>query len=208
MKPILICIAGGTASGKTTVVQKVKAMFSNEDLSVIETDNYYKDLSHLSLEDRKKVNYDHPNSVDLDLVYKHLCMLLAGKYINMPVYDFKEHNRVNNKYITLKPTKIILFEGIFALYDERIRNLASIKLFVESDSDIRFIRRLTRDIKERGRSMEEVIKQYLATVKPSYDVFIAPTKRYADIIIPNDFSHEVAVDFIAARLKDLARKEE
>lgn len=206
MKPILICVAGGTASGKTTVVEKVKSMFSNMELSVLETDSYYKDSSHLTMEERKKVNYDHPNSIDMDLIYQQLCDLLNGKEVYVPVYDFKQHNRVKDAYTLVKPTGIVLFEGIFALYDERIRNIASIKLFVESDADIRFIRRLIRDMNERGRSMDGVIEQYLATVKPSYDTFIAPTKRYADLIIPNDFSHDVAVEFIGSRLKEIARR--
>lgn len=203
MKPILICIAGGTASGKTTVVSKVKNILPKEELSVLETDNYYKDLTHLTIEERKLVNYDHPNSVDLDLVYEHLCDLLDGKEIKMPVYDFTVHNRAKDQYTVVKPTKVILFEGIFALYDERIRDLASIKIFVESDADVRFIRRLIRDINQRGRTVDGVIKQYLTTVKPSYDTFIHPTRKHADLIIPNDFSHEVAVDFIASKLKEI-----
>lgn len=206
MKPILICIAGGTASGKTTVVQKIKELIPKEELTIIETDSYYNDLSHLSMEERKSVNYDHPNSIDLDLVYKHLYSLKQGKSVLIPVYDFKKHNRVPNETVLTQPTQIIIFEGIFALYDEKIRDLASIKLYVESDADIRFIRRLSRDMKERGRTMEEVIHQYLATVKPSYDIFIAPTKKYADLIIPNDFSHDVAVDFIVTKLKELTRR--
>ena len=202
MQPILIVIAGGSASGKTTVVEKITASLNSNEVTVIKHDDYYKDLSHLSIEERKKVNFDHPDSLDNDLFFNQLSTLLTGGTINKPTYDFVVHNR-SNVTETINPTKIIVTEGILVLEDERIRNLANIKIFVESDDDIRFIRRLVRDTKERGRSIESVINQYLTTVKPMYYSFVKPTKRYADIIIPNDNTHDVAVNCIVRMIKDM-----
>ena len=202
MKPILIAVAGGSASGKTTVVKKIINKLNNKDITVITHDDYYKDLSHLSLEDRKKVNFDHPASLDNDLFVAHLSDLLSGKSIDKPTYDFVVHNR-SEKTEQVHPTRIIMIEGIMVLEDPRVRDLATIKLFVESDDDVRFIRRLVRDTKERGRSIDSVINQYLTTVKPMYYAFIKPTKRYADMIIPNDSDHDVAVDCIARMINDM-----
>lgn len=206
MRPIIINIAGGTASGKTTVVYEISKYVSKDEISVICMDNYYKERNDVSLEDRKKINYDHPNSFDLDLLYKDLKDLREGKTIYCPVYDFTQHNRHAVDTIKVNPTKVIIVEGILSLYDENIRNVSDIKVFVESDPDIRFIRRLKRDIVERGRSMDNVIEQYLTTVKPMHDAFIAPTKRYADIIIPNDINHDVATQVLAAKIKDIVTK--
>lgn len=205
MKPILITIAGGTASGKTTVVDEIISHFNQEEVTVICQDNYYKAHDDISLEERKKINYDHPNSFDMDLLYDDLSKLVSGVAINCPLYDFKEHNRKNNETKYVKPTKVIILEGILALYDKRIRDLSDILIYVESDPDIRFIRRLKRDIKERGRDMDNVIMQYLSTVKPMYDEYIAPTKRFADIIIPNDVKHDVAIEILAAKIKDILK---
>lgn len=202
MKPVLILIAGGSASGKSTVVDKIQNKLNSIYVTVIRHDDYYKDQANVPLEERTKVNYDHPNALDNDLLYEQLNQLLAGNEIECPTYDFKVHTRSNlTKHI--KPTKVIILEGILILEDPRIRDLADIKIFVESDDDIRFIRRLLRDINERGRSMENVIEQYLTTVKPMYYSFIKPTKRYADIIIPNDNKHDVAVDVIVSKIKDI-----
>ena len=206
MKPIIINIAGGTASGKTTVVHEIAKYVDAKDISVICMDNYYKERNDVSLEDRRKINYDHPNSFDLDLLYRDLKDLRDNKTINCPVYDFTVHNRHESKTIEVKPTKVIIVEGILSLYDENIRSVSDIKVFVESDPDIRFIRRLKRDMIERGRSMESVIEQYLTTVKPMHDAFIAPTKRYADIIIPNDINHDVATQVLSAKIKDIVNK--
>lgn len=205
MKPILIAIAGGTASGKTTVVEEIINHFHSEDVAVICQDNYYKALDDLSLEERRRINYDHPNSFDLDLLFEDLSKLMDGRTILSPVYDFKEHNRKKDETISIPATKVIILEGILALYDSRIRNLSDILIYVESDSDIRFIRRLKRDINERGRDLDGVIMQYLSTVKPMYDEYIAPTKRYADIIIPNDTKHDVAIEILAAKIKDILK---
>ena len=202
MKPILIAVAGGSASGKTTVVKKIIQKLNSSDVLVISHDDYYKDLSNLTIEQRAKVNYDHPNALDNDLLVEHLHNLLNNKSILKPKYNFVVHNRSEETELIV-PTKIIIVEGILILEDERVRDLADIKLFVESDDDVRFIRRLMRDTKQRGRSIESVIEQYLTTVKPMYYAFIKPTKRYADMIIPNDNQHDVAVDCIARMINDM-----
>lgn len=202
-KPILICVAGGTASGKTTVVNEIIHHFRVDQISVIYMDNYYKERNDISLEQRKKINYDHPNSFDMDLLHSDLNSLLNHESIDSPVYDFCQHNRNVSEKIRLMPTNVIILEGILALFDEKIRSLSSINIFVESDADIRFIRRLKRDILERGRSMDDVIMQYLETVKPMYDAYVAPTKRFADIIVPNDTKHDVAIEILSSKIKDI-----
>ena len=173
-----------------------------KNVTVIKHDDYYKDLSHLPIEERAKVNFDHPHSLDSNLFVSQLKALLDGKSIEKPTYDFVCHNR-SKVTETINPTKVIVTEGILVLEDERVRDLADIKIFVESDDDIRFIRRLVRDTKERGRSIDSVINQYLNTVKPMYYAFVKPTKRYADIIIPNDNTHDVAVNCIVRMIKDM-----
>ncbi len=205
MKPLLIVVAGGTASGKTTVVEKIYERLNTKDVLVLKFDDYYKDLSNLTEEERTKVNFDHPESLDNDLMYHDLDLLLNGNTIEKPIYDFKTHTR-KKETETVKPAKVIILEGILSLYDKRIRDLADIKIFVECDDDMRFIRRLKRDMEERGRSLDSVINQYLTTVKPMYYEFIKPTKRYADIIIPNDKGHEVAVDIVMAKVKEIINK--
>ena len=204
-KPILILIAGGTASGKTTVVEKIIKSFMKEEVSVICMDNYYKKRDDLTFEERKKINYDHPDALDMELLAKHLSMLMDEKSIDCPVYNFAEHNRDASKTITISPAKVIIMEGILALYDPKIRKMADIQIFVESDADIRFIRRLKRDMEERGRSLDNVIEQYLTTVKPMYEAYVVPTKRFADIIIPNDTKHDIAIDILATKIKDIIR---
>lgn len=205
MESILIIVAGGSASGKTTVVSKLMNSLNANDVAVICEDNYYNDQSALTMEEREKTNYDHPNSFDVDLLYNQLKAVLGGKTIKEPVYDFCIHNRKENEFIEVTPKKVIILEGILALYDERIRSLANIKIFVESDDDIRFIRRLKRDTTTRGRSVEFVIKQYLETVKPMHEAYVAKTKRYADIIIPNDTKHDVALDILLAKINQIIR---
>lgn len=204
MKPILILIAGGTASGKTTVVDKLKAHFSDDDISVVAMDNYYKRRDDISLEERKKINYDHPDAIDMKLLKEHIILLLNNCDVACPIYDFKNHNR-SNSTINIKHSRVIIVEGILALYDSEIRELADIEIFVESEPDIRFIRRLKRDISERGRDVDDVISQYLATVKPMYDSYVAPTKRFADIIIPNDTKHDMAIDILATKIENIIK---
>ena len=202
MRPLIIAIAGGSASGKSTVVKEIVEKLKSVDISVICHDDYYKDQSHLSMEDRVKTNYDHPSSLDNELLVEHLQKLLNGETIEKPIYDFVTHNR-KKETVTLAPTKVIFIEGILVLEEKKIRDLADVKIFVKSDEDIRFIRRLRRDIDERGRSMDAVISQYLATVKPMFNKFVNPSSRHADIIIPNDNKHDVAVEFLVAKIKDI-----
>lgn len=202
MKPIIIAIAGGSASGKSSVVNEIVSNLKSIDITVICHDDYYKDQSHLNMEERIKTNYDHPSSLDNDLFVSHLQALLNNQQINKPEYDFVTHNR-KNETVCIKPTKVIIIEGILVLEEKKIRDLADIKIFVKCDEDIRFIRRLKRDIEERGRSMDNVISQYLTTVKPMFNKYINPSSRHADIIIPNDNKHDVAVDFLIAKIKDI-----
>lgn len=202
MKPVLILIAGGSGSGKTTVVNKILKNFHSNEITVLRHDDYYKDQRYVEIFDRQKVNYDHPDALDNDLLVEQLKKLLNYESVEAPLYDFKLHTRSEEvRYV--EPTKIIILEGILALEDERIRSLADIKIYVESDDDLRFIRRLVRDINERGRSLDSVINQYLTTVKPMYYAFVKPSKRYADIIIPNDNVHDVAVGVIVSKIKDI-----
>ena len=202
MRPLIIAIAGGSASGKSTVVREIVERLKSLDVSIICHDDYYKDQSHLSMEERVKTNYDHPSSLDNDLLVEHLKSLMEGKSIDKPEYDFKTHNRMKET-TRVNPTKVIFVEGILVLEDKRIRDLSDVKIFVKSDEDIRFIRRLKRDIEERGRDLDSVINQYLFTVKPMFNKFVNPSSRYADIIIPNDNKHDVAVDFLVAKIKDI-----
>lgn len=201
-KSVIIAVAGGSASGKTTVVDKIVESFDSQDVTVIKHDDYYKDQSDMSMEERYKVNYDHPFSLDNDLMYQDILRLIKGETITKPTYDFEAHTRST---ITeqIQPTKIIILEGILIMEDERIRDLCDIKLFVEADDDLRFIRRLQRDMELRGRSLDSVIMQYLNTVKPMHFAFVKPTKRYADVIIPNDKDHDVAVDLIITKIKSI-----
>lgn len=204
-KPILILVAGGTASGKTTVVNEIISYFNSNDISVVYMDNYYKRRDDISIEERKKINYDHPNSFDIELLKNDLKDLLSSKTIHSPIYDFKIHNRKEDT-LTIRPSKVIILEGILSMYDNDIRALADIKIFVESEADIRFMRRLKRDMQERGRSLDEVYLQYTQTVKPMHDLYVEPCKRFADIIIPNNDKHDVALGILAAKIKDIIWK--
>lgn len=202
MKPIIIGVSGGSGSGKTTIVDIIMEALGKEDVIVIKHDDYYKDQSDLSYEERVVVNYDHPNSLDNDLFIQHLIALANGEAVDKPVYDFTIHNRTA-KTERIHPAKVIILEGILLLEDERIRDLMNIKVYVETDPDLRFIRRLDRDINERGRTIDQVINQYLETVKPMHYQFIAPSKRHADIMIPNHYKHSVAVDLMITKIKSI-----
>lgn len=204
-KPILICIAGGSASGKTTLVNEISEAFQNKEIVIIKHDDYYKDQSNLTKEERKLTNYDHPSSLENDLLIKHLKMLLNNQAIDKPIYDFVVQNR-KPETEKVNPGRVIILDGILALEDARIRKLASIKVFVECDEDLRLIRRIRRDMIERGREFDGIIDQYLRTVKPMYHSFVSPSKRYADIIIPNDFSHSVATDLLIEKIKSILYK--
>lgn len=192
---LIIGIAGGTGCGKTTVVQQIVEQLPKCEVCIISQDSYYKDLSHLTYEERVGINFDHPNSIDFDLLAKHLKSLRQGKSIEQPVYSFKEHNRTG-KTITTEPTRVVIIEGILIFTHPEIRELLDIKIFVHADSDERLIRRLKRDISERGRDLEEVLNRYQSTLKPMHQQFIEPTKEYADIIIPTNRYNTVAVDVI------------
>lgn len=198
---LIIGIAGGTGSGKTTVVKQIIEELKNEEVDVISQDSYYMDTSHLSFEDRKKINFDHPKSIDFDLLVKHLKELKAGKNIQQPVYSFKEHNRTGET-VEIHPRKVIIVEGILILTHQDIRDMFDIKIYVHADSDERLIRRLKRDISERGRDLDEVLWRYQTTLKPMHQQFIEPTKEFADIIIPTNRINTVAVDIVQTIIRD------
>ncbi len=201
-RPIFIGITGGTASGKTTIAKEIYRQFGEECIAMIEQDSYYKDQSHLSMEERVKTNYDHPNAFDNDLLVSHLEALLNGESIEKPRYDFSIHNRVEET-TKVCAKEIVIVEGILVLEDPRIRELLDIKIYVDTDDDVRIIRRMVRDINERGRTIESVIKQYLNVVKPMHNKFTEPTKKYADIIIPAGGQNKVAIDIIVAKIKEV-----
>lgn len=202
MKSIIIGIAGGTASGKTTVTQKITENFKNDYVTVIRHDDYYKDQSHLTYEERLTTNYDHPFSLDNELLYNHLSALLQGKSIQKPTYDFTIYTRAKKTELVL-PTSIIILEGILIFEDVKLRELMDIKIYVDTDDDIRFIRRLLRDTNERGRTIESVVTQYINTVKPMHNQFVEPSKRYADLIIPEGGNNAVAIDIIVSKIKHI-----
>jgi len=204
-RPILIGITGGTGSGKSTVSREILKRNGEENVVIIEQDSYYKDQTHLTFEERVKRNYDHPLAFDNELLIKHLKDLLNNIPIEKPIYDFEQHTR-KKETVTVFPKKIIILEGILILYDEEIRNLCDIKIFVDTDSDVRVIRRIRRDIKERGRTLDSVIQQYMSTVRPAHQQFVEPTKKYADIIIPEGGYNEVAIDIIAAKINSILTK--
>ena len=200
MKPLIIGIAGGTGSGKTTVARRIYEGLKGVNVVVIQQDAYYIDLSHLPLKERKKVNFDHPSAFDNDLLIEHLNRLTTGKKIEKPIYSFTDYTR-KAETERVSPQEIIILEGILVLADKRIRDLLDIKIYVDADEDERFIRRLIRDTKERGRSMESVIEQYLNVVKPMFLQFVEPSKRYADIVIPQGGLNDVAIDIIVSKIK-------
>jgi uridine kinase len=192
---LIIGIAGGTGSGKTTVVRKIIKHLPADEVCVISQDSYYKATDNLSYEERKKINFDHPRAIDFELIVKHLIALKAGEIIEQPIYSFVTHNRTID---TLKthPRKVVIVEGILIFNSEELRNLFDIKIFVHADTDERLIRRVRRDINERGRDIDEVLNRYQDTLKPMHQQFIEPTKNYADIIIPNDRFNTVAIDIV------------
>ncbi len=199
-KPLIIGVAGGTASGKTTIADAIMESINHPQMVVIQHDAYYKDVSHMPLAERAKINFDHPDALETDLMVRHLEELIAGRPIEMPVYDFSTHMRMK-KGIIKKPAKVIIIEGILIFCEQALRELMDVKIFVDTDADLRFIRRLQRDIAERGRTMDSVIDQYLDTVRPMHLEFVEPSKRYADLILPEGGLNQVAIEVILARIR-------
>ena len=200
--PIVFGVAGGTASGKTTVAQSILRSVGAAQVAYLPHDAYYRDRADLPAAERRKLNYDHPASLETDLLVDHVKALLAGQTVQMPVYDFTHHLRTAET-VRVPPSPIILVEGILIFVEPALRALIDIKVYVDTDADVRFIRRLTRDINERGRSMESVVRQYLGTVRPMHLEFVEPSKRYADIIIPEGGLNAVATALVTSRLREL-----
>jgi len=201
-KPLVIGIAGGTGSGKTTVAQTILRRVGADRIAFLPHDAYYRSLRHLSLSERQKINYDHPDSLETELMIAHLRRLLDGLAIELPVYDFASHLRLTET-VRVEPQRIILVEGILIFYEVELRKLFDVKIFVDTDADIRFIRRLQRDISERGRTAESVVRQYLETVRPMHMEFVEPSKRNADVIIPEGGFNAVALDMVVSRVEAL-----
>lgn len=201
-KPIVIGVTGGSGSGKTSVSHAIYNHFPGHSIMMLEQDAYYKDQSHLPFEERLKTNYDHPLAFDTDLLIEHLKQLLCYEPIDKPVYDYTRHTR-STKVIHQEPKEVIILEGILILEDKRLRDLMDIKVYVDTDDDIRIIRRIKRDIEERGRTLDNVIEQYLSVVKPMHNQFIEPTKKYADIIVPEGGQNQVAIDLLSTKIKSI-----
>jgi uridine kinase len=202
MQCVTIGVAGGTGSGKTTIANRILERVGAEHITYIPHDAYYKELGHLPKEERARINFDHPDSLETSLLIEHLELLRQGLPAEMPVYDFTNHARTA-KTIHIVPAPIILVEGILIFVEPELRSQLDVKLFVDTDADLRFIRRLQRDIDERGRTVDSVIQQYLKTVRPMHLEFVEPSKRYADVIIPEGGFNEVAIEMVAARIRGL-----
>jgi uridine kinase len=203
--PVVIGVAGGSGSGKTTVVRRIVDSMGDDKVIVLEHDRYYHDHPELRLEERAALNYDHPDSLETDLMVRHLNELRAGRAVELPAYDFARHAR-RQATDTAQPRQIIIVEGILIFADAHLRDLMDVKVFVDTDDDTRFIRRLQRDVAERGRTMDAVIEQYLNTVKPMHLEFVEPSKRYADIIIPRGGHNAVAIDMLLTLIRSLATR--
>ena len=199
MKTMVIGIAGGTGSGKTTLVQRLKDTFG-EDVSVVYHDNYYKAHSGMTYEERAALNYDHPDAFDTGLMVEDLKRLIAGEAIHCPVYDYSIHNRAEQT-VEVRPTKVVIVEGILIFENRALRELMDIKIFVDTDADVRILRRILRDVKERQRSLDSVISQYLTTVKPMHEQFVQPSRQYADIVVLEGGHNIVALDMITQRVR-------
>lgn len=204
--PVIIGIAGGSGSGKTTITKEIKKVFQNQ-VSILMQDNYYKNFDKLSLEERALINFDHPNSFDLDLFISHVNSLKNKIPIEMPIYDFKNHIR-SQESILIQATSIIIIEGILIFDNKKLRDLMDIKIFVDTDADIRILRRIKRDIQERGRSLDNIISQYIETVRPMHIEFVEPSKRFADIIVPEGGFNMIAIDMIITKIYDILKTKE
>ena len=206
MRTIVIGVAGGTGSGKTTVANEILQRVGAEHITYITHDAYYRDLSHLTPHQRDRVNFDHPDALETKLLIEHLKELRAGRAVEVPVYDFTTHTRAQHTR-RVEPGPVILVEGILVFAEPELRELFDVKLYVDTDADVRFIRRLRRDIEERGRSAKSVCEQYLSTVRPMHLEFVEPSKRYANVIIPEGGFNEVAIEMVAARIRGLLEED-
>jgi len=206
MRPIVIGVAGGTGSGKTTVTEQILKRVGEQRIAFIPHDAYYRDLVHLPLNLRQQINFDHPDSLETDLLVEHLTQWREGHTVQVPIYDFTTHTRTQQTRC-VEPQRVAIVEGILIFAEPRLRELFDVKLYVDTDADIRFIRRLRRDIAERGRTAESVVAQYLNTVRPMHLEFVEPSKRYADVIIPEGGFNQVAMDMVVARIERLLTQE-
>lgn len=202
LRPVTLAVAGGTGSGKTTISNALLERIGHNRIAYVPQDAYYKDLSHLPPAQRATINFDHPNALDTELLADHIHQLQQWQHVEIPVYDFTRHQRTTTTQ-AMKPQPIILVEGILILVENDLRDLFDIKIFVDTDADLRFIRRLKRDIAERGRTMDSVIDQYLMTVRPMHQEFVEPSRRYADVIIPEGGFNTVAIDMVADRIRSM-----
>lgn len=205
-KPLIIGIAGGSASGKSSISAQLKERYEQSgSVVIIRQDDYYKDQSEKTMEERVKINYDHPFAFDNDLLVENLQSLLKGEEIKKPIYDFVNHTR-SSKTEVVKPSDVIVLEGLFILEEEKLRSLCDMKLFVDTDADVRFIRRLIRDVKERGRTLDSVVEQYQTTVRVMHNLFVEPSKRYADVIIPEGGKNSVALDLLITKISSIIKE--
>jgi uridine kinase len=198
-KPLIIGIAGGTGSGKSTVARRVAEALTASSVAFIDMDAYYKNFAHLPMAERKRVNWDHPDAFDLDLFVEHLSRLSDGEAIEKPAYDFVQHVRSPHT-IAIAPSDVVVIDGILLFVDARVRSLCDVKVYVDADADVRLIRRLRRDIAQRGRPFDEILEQYLSTVRPMHLQFVEPSKRYADVIVPRGGHNTVAIEMIVAKI--------
>ena len=201
-RPLFVGVAGGTGSGKTTVVERIMGGLAPNPVTLIHHDAYYHDYGHLRLEERAGINFDHPDSLETSLLIEHLDALACGRPVELPLYDFKTHTRVARTQ-PASPTPVVIVDGILIIADHEIRRRLDIKIFVDTDADIRFIRRLQRDIEHRGRTLDSVVRQYLRTVRPMHLDFVEPSKRYADVIVPVGGENDVAIDMVVTKLREV-----
>ena len=199
MRPLIIGIAGGSGSGKSTVARRLAEALRKSSVAFIDMDAYYKNFAHLPFEERKRINWDHPDAFDLDLFVSHLERLAGGQAVDKPVYDFVTHTR-RAESVHIAPTDVVVIDGILLFVDERVRSLCDVKIFVDADSDERLIRRIRRDMRKRGRPLEEILDQYLSTVQPMHLQFVEPSKRYADVIVPRGGHNKVAIEMLVAKI--------
>jgi len=197
---LIVGIAGGSGSGKSTVARRIAGSLAAPDVAFIDMDAYYRNFSHLPMEERRRVNWDHPEALDIDLLVRHLAELRAGRPIEKPIYDFVTHTRTARTE-RIEPGLVVVIDGILLFADERVRTLCDVKVFVDADADIRLIRRIRRDIAERGRPLDEILEQYLSTVQPMHLQFVEPSKRYADVIVPRGGHNEVAIEMLVAKIR-------